>query len=441
MATEANLALTTLSGSPLNIDTNQVVWAFDNADTNAVLTYETDAGFVKTETITISSMALNNLATQAFFIESNLDAGGVDWVLNNTRVVNVFDVDAGANIYYNTGNETVNRKILVDNTASGVSDDCNTIIPITQAELNLAYYISGAGVRSMVTKPSTLNNKSLTSATLVDPGTGWIPTETFQFDVPATTTPKGKVDTTQVVALTTTPGAAGTSYNVGDTVNPNGGTGTKAVIAVTHIKFVALPAIAAAGNGYNVGDTFTLTTGTGTQETFTVATLTAGAGSGVATFTRNSLGNYTVRPTLSATAATAHTSGTGNDALTLVLLAADFGALTVAETSGGSYTVNPTALTASATTAVTGVGTGMTITFSTGINTFEITDPGVLSATPTNPIPERGASGSGTGATFNGTFTGEITQIRFDDKQNSANQTINVKETIVEIQTLINALP
>jgi hypothetical protein len=45
--------------------------------------------------------------------------------------------------------------------------------------------------------------------------------------------------------------------------------------------------VVAAGNGYNVGDTFTVVDSTGTGAVFTVATLTGGAGTGVATFTYN----------------------------------------------------------------------------------------------------------------------------------------------------------
>lgn len=54
-------------------------------------------------------------------------------------------------------------------------------------------------------------------------------------------------------------------------------------------------AAVAAGNGYNVGDTFQVVDATGTGAVFTVATLTGGAGSGVATATYNA-GTATASP-------------------------------------------------------------------------------------------------------------------------------------------------
>jgi hypothetical protein len=54
--------------------------------------------------------------------------------------------------------------------------------------------------------------------------------------------------------------------------------------------------VGAAGIGYNIGDILTVVGGVGVAATFTVATLTGGAGSGVATVTLLSGGNYSSVP-------------------------------------------------------------------------------------------------------------------------------------------------
>lgn len=76
--------------------------------------------------------------------------------------------------------------------------------------------------------------------------------------------------------------------------------------------------VGAAGNGYNVGNVLTLIGGVlsvgGSAATFTVATLTGGAGSGVATVTLTSAGSYEVHPT---NAVLTSNSGTGDNLATL----------------------------------------------------------------------------------------------------------------------------
>lgn len=85
-------------------------------------------------------------------------------------------------------------------------------------------------------------------------------------------------------------------------------------------------AVGTAGNGYNIGDILTPTggvfgdvDGAGTQGvagTFTVATLTGGAGTGVATVTLTTAGNYEETP---ANDAATTNDGTGDDACTLTI--------------------------------------------------------------------------------------------------------------------------
>lgn len=66
------------------------------------------------------------------------------------------------------------------------------------------------------------------------------------------------------------------------------GGGNDAAIVTLTVSASQVPvsvAITTAGNGYNVGDTFSVTDPTGTGGVFTVATLTGGAGTGIATAT------------------------------------------------------------------------------------------------------------------------------------------------------------
>ena len=70
------------------------------------------------------------------------------------------------------------------------------------------------------------------------------------------------------------------------------GGGNDALVGTVAVSATSVPltfAATTAGNGYNVGDTFTTVDATGTGAVFTVATLTGGAGSGVATATYNAL--------------------------------------------------------------------------------------------------------------------------------------------------------
>lgn len=91
----------------------------------------------------------------------------------------------------------------------------------------------------------------------------------------------------------TTPGsyAGGSSPTVSFSAPDLAGVG--AVTATGDVVMEALSAVAtAAGNGYNVGDVLTVSYG-GQTATFTVATLTGGAGSGVATVTVTNAGSFT----------------------------------------------------------------------------------------------------------------------------------------------------
>lgn len=110
----------------------------------------------------------------------------------------------------------------------------------------------------------------------------------------ASTTADEGIGGSRVASVTiTTPGsyAGGASPTVTFSAPDLAGVG--AVTATGDVVMEALSAVAtAAGNGYNVGDVLTVTYN-GQTATFTVATLTGGAGSGVATVTVLDAGSFT----------------------------------------------------------------------------------------------------------------------------------------------------
>lgn len=437
MATLTNLSLTTSDGTPFNLDANKIIYGYDDANSKCNLTYALDKGVNDTQILSIDTNTLYSMSTDILFYDDVLDENGNFIKTTLFCGANVIKIYGTGQMSYNNNVSSELQEFYLDNSNVRISEEVKTTIALTDHASGTAYYANGlnmGGISEIADSTST--NTTLVSAVVAaagtgvgDAATGTVVGGTFG------TAAKLKVDTTKPVSLATN--AAGSSYNVADTILTAGGTAsTHATLTVTHVKIVALPAIAAAGNGYNVGDTFTLTTGTGTQEIFTVATLTGGAGTGVATFTRNSGSDYTVRPTLSGTAATTHTSGTGNNALTLVLVAADFGVKTTSITIAGSYTVGSATFTQNTTS---GSGTGATFnTVVYGVNTFHITDGGDYSAAPTNPVSVTLSAGSG--FTITGTFSGSITNIQFDNKQSATLEILLVNETPTEIQTAINAL-
>jgi hypothetical protein len=450
MATSASLTLTNSNGDTFSLDANKIIMAYNNANSKAVLTYALSAGVnSQPQTLTISTSALQALSTDILFEQDVYEKDTVTFLKTvcfcGSRAIKLVSNITDSNfcdMEYDMNNAPYTQTFTLDGSIATISSQTKTSIPLTDANSNTVYQANGLLVNSI--SPNTEIGDVLQSAVVVAAGSLMVPASTVLTLVGGTkgVTATVLVATTAVSATTATPVAAGTSYNVGDTVNPDGGTGTKAVFTVTHIKASAtLPVIVAAGNGYNVGDKFTANVGgTGTAAVYEVATLTGGAGSGVATITLFSAGDLTVRPTLGVGVATAHTTGTGNDALTVTLVAADFGALTISNTTAGNYTANPTAVTGSATTAVTGTGTGMTISFKMGALTVTVANPGEYSTPPSNPVSTTGGSDT---ATLTATFAeGAITgcQILFNNPNYSTAEQLNVQETKAQVTALINAL-
>lgn len=138
------------------------------------------------------------------------------------------------------------------------------------------------------------------------------------------------------------------SYITLPTLSISGGGGTGAT-ATLLMKGLVPTAIAAAGTGYNVGDTITLTGGTFASATIlTVATLVGGAGTGVASVTVSTPGSYSVLPANPVAQGTSSGSGTG------ATFTMAWGILSVNMTASGTgYATVPTGTVSSGTGTVT----------------------------------------------------------------------------------------
>ena len=359
MATSNSLSVTTSTGATLTIPVANAVYAHNDADTKAVLTYVNDAGNNQTVTLTI---AMNTLRLQATNIWKNatiLDDDGAVWIVNNKRAVKIFDNGDGTSyLYYNTDDSAENKKFYVDETAANTSTSLATTIEVTDDTTQQIYYINGFNVANVTVKTGETST-ILDSAAVV--GAGAL-----------------MVAGTTVLTLT-------------------GGTNTTAATAlVTHTKFVSVPTVTVGGTGYTTGDHVSITIGTGTQAVFAV-TAVAGVVTAIASIV--SAGDYTVNPTSGAGKVTTHSTGSGNNDLTVGITVSMIGALTVSVATAGAYTTPPS-----------------------------------------NPV---GTTGGNNGCTLTADFeTGTITgaRIKFDGKQSAAFETLNVEETKEQITTRINAL-
>ncbi len=202
----------------------------------------------------------------------------------------------------------------------------------------------------------------------------------------------GATATSTAKLISATIAAAGTGYVQADTITIAGGTSTTAAIVDVVTTKLATLALNAAGTGYVIGDTITLAGGAGaTAAVLTVATLT---GSAIATFTISTAGSYT---TNTATFTQASTSGIGTGA---TFQTAVWGVNTVSINTAGVYTVIPANPAAQG--ATSGSGTGATLTGSWGVNTIVLGANGSgYSSMPTVTIT------GGTGATATAVMEGD----------------------------------
>jgi hypothetical protein len=216
---------------------------------------------------------------------------------------------------------------------------------------------------------------TLLTATVVNPGTGY---------VPYVSGPPESGDTMTLTA---------TSFNNND-----------ALLQVTHTRVVSVTINNAGTELSNGPRTFTVTGGTNTI----VATFTAEVLGGVVQnpITITQSGSYTDNPSLTANAATVDTGST-NATFNLVM-----GADLITVSDGGAYTLNT--MTNLATTLITGVGTGATITCTGGLaSVFTIANPGAFYhvAPRLSITPRDGITGTSATATCTVNAIGQITAV------------------------------
>lgn len=77
----------------------------------------------------------------------------------------------------------------------------------------------------------------------------------------------------------------------------------------------------------------------------------------------------------------------------------------------GSYYTNPTSLTAEPVTGVTGCSTQPKLSVNMGVLLAQVSDPGIYTVLPSNPVAQGASTGVGTGATFTMTWGGAIMRV------------------------------
>ena len=293
MATLNILALTTSTGQSINIDTNKVVYAYDNGSSEAVLTYENNQGYNKVVTLTVSTATLQGYSTGILFIKALTN--GTSYCFNNARVVKLFVNGSTCDMYYNIGRDAVNAKYTINDTAANVSSACGLTIPVTDSAQNLLYYINKQNVGNIISASEA-----------------------------------GRVLGSAVVATAGTLMVAGST-----TLTLTGGTyGVQATATVVTTKVVS-KTIVAAGTLYLAGDILTVSTGAGTYATIHVDTVNGGTGA-ITGATLLTAGAYTTNPTLTAGATTTNSVAGSGATVTVVM-----GANTVTPLNAGQYSALP----------------------------------------------------------------------------------------------------
>lgn len=272
----------------------------------------------------------------------------------------------------------------VANPVFTVSEECTikigsgSVLTITLADTSLSSFVglinaqlnSGSGTNALATITTvgaqnylTVTNYSGTDITINDVsdqygvGTPWNdagidPSNTYWASVTGTTSnPTYTAATLKTGSASVV--AAGTGYQVGNTLTVSGGTfATASVLTVASVRAVTV-AINAAGSGYQVNDTLTFTGG-----------------------------SYTTPVIVSVTSIGALGAITG-----------------VSLVQAGQYTGVTAPTTNVSAFQTSGSGINATVNFTWGVNTVTVSTPGSYTVYPTNPVSVTG--GSGTSATFN----------------------------------------
>ena len=213
-----------------------------------------------------------------------------------------------------------------------------------------------------------------TAAVLVAAGTGYVPTDVIALsDGAATTNGALTVTATQVVTAT---------------INAAGSSGTTGAATIS--------SIAAAGTVYVPGDTITLNDSAAVTHgvikvstTGVVSATIAAAG----TFTGSTGDIYSIR------------NYRNRNKISSILYSNTWvrNHCSSVYYCSWSYTVNPTTLATEPVYAANLSGAKLDVVM--GVATAAITTAGAVASTPSNPVAQTSSSGSGTGATFNLTYS------------------------------------
>lgn len=338
--------------------------SFGNAGDYAVNTLASEDGTYKNEIWEKISLTTDNTVTNYWFLVGSTDTTYPGWgwreaaprVLTGSVANPTMTIGEECTIKIGSGS-TLTVTLSGTSLASFVND--------INAELN-----SGAGTNALATIYTVgaqnylqLTNYNGTDITLNDisdqygVGTPWRdaginPTNTYWASVTGTVSnPTYTAATLKTGSATVV--AAGTAYEVGDSLTVTGGTFTTAsVLNVASIRIVSV-AVNTAGSNYSVNDTLTFSGGSYTTPVIVKV---------------DSIGALGVITGLSIVQAGQYTGGT-------------------------APTTNVSA------TSTSGSGINATVNFVWGVNTVTVSTPGSYTVYPTNPASVSG--GSGSSATFN----------------------------------------
>jgi Ubiquitin-activating enzyme E1 FCCH domain len=217
------------------------------------------------------------------------------------------------------------------------------------------------------------------------------------FTTPATLS---VTDTLLLSCAVNHPGGIPNSYVPGNTITLAGGTSSvPAVVTVARTEVVGIPIIHNNGSGGTPGNQIVSGT-TGTGRKFQLNVTISGGGNLSSINSVADPGSYTANPT-SLFGEPLTGAGLVGASVDLVVNAG-MGVQSISVSNGGNYTVNSATFTQASSS-----GTGTGATFQSGIfgpRDVTVSNPGVYTTNPTNPVSQASTTGTGIGAEFNLTF-------------------------------------
>ncbi|MEW6156110.1 MAG: LEPR-XLL domain-containing protein, partial [Verrucomicrobiota bacterium] len=157
----------------------------------------------------------------------------------------------------------------------------------------------------------------------------------------------------------------GSGYKPNDTITIAGGTGTAALLTVSHVQAVGIAAITAGGAGYQANQILTVSNVTATVAA-QIKVLTVNGSGAILTAAIERAGSHTAVPAGNVTV----TGGTGSNATFTI----NWGVETLAVTNAGAYTILPS--NPAAQSATSGSGVNAKLNLSWALHSVAIVNPG-----------------------------------------------------------------